>query len=558
MATGKYRLQILGPFALFEPDGSIIRIASRRAQALIALLAMGRNGRRDRHWLGSLLWSEVDAARRDGSLRRELSTLRRCLNPVDAPPLLVIDRQQVALDLSRIEVDALLLDPPHPAAANIDPDITLLEGIDLSDAEAFEDWLTEQRSFVRRMLRHARDQVWRRRVAVALKPTLGIVDFGWHDGDGSLADSGLGGLMARSLIDGLSSWSTLFVVQAGPHRPDQTPMVTARMHDVRYLLDGQMRAHAGGMILTIWLVDAAVGERLWSARRQLSHDNVFAMLDEIVSEVAPLIDSKIEKHERQLAVQRPITAPEAHHLYWRANADIRLWQPDSTARARDMARQVLVIEPGNAWAASLLAFANAVALINGWAADPMTALQEAQIHYQLALAAGSGDPMVLSNLAATLIGTGGQLDEAQSLIERAIALGPTMPGCRFWAGWIALARGRAGDAMRQLELALRHNPELAVRPYALAGLSLARLLADPQDDAADAGTYAAMALEAATLAPHFAPALLAAMVWERRSGHINASRHWADRLAAGNGALVIRAVLRHPDHQRQLQQWLAP
>lgn len=51
----KYRLDLIGPFGLFTPDGRRIDITSKKSIALIALIIVSPSGVRSRRWLQNML-----------------------------------------------------------------------------------------------------------------------------------------------------------------------------------------------------------------------------------------------------------------------------------------------------------------------------------------------------------------------------------------------------------------------------------------------------------------------------------------------------------------------
>jgi DNA-binding SARP family transcriptional activator len=75
-----YTLNLLGTFRLNGPAGERVDVASKKGMALIALLAMAPDGERSRGWLQDKLWGKRQQVEARGSLRRELSNLRKILN----------------------------------------------------------------------------------------------------------------------------------------------------------------------------------------------------------------------------------------------------------------------------------------------------------------------------------------------------------------------------------------------------------------------------------------------------------------------------------------------
>lgn len=129
-------IELYGPFRLLIGEDEVW-ISSRKARAMLALLAMSPYGARTRAWLTDRLWGSRAEEQGRASLRRELSTLR-ALHPVLAE-LVSVRGDRVVLDLKQCLVDA-----HAPAPAGLGPS-SFLEGFDLPGEESFEDWLREVR-----------------------------------------------------------------------------------------------------------------------------------------------------------------------------------------------------------------------------------------------------------------------------------------------------------------------------------------------------------------------------------------------------------------------------
>lgn len=133
---GKYRMYLLGPFALMDQAGVSLAPRSQKAQALLAMLALARRGARSRAWLRDKLWSDRSEEQASASLRQALMEIRKSLGL--ARDLVQADKVTVWLDLQQIELD---IDQTSPSS---DAHDQLLEGIDIRDPE-FEDWLSLER-----------------------------------------------------------------------------------------------------------------------------------------------------------------------------------------------------------------------------------------------------------------------------------------------------------------------------------------------------------------------------------------------------------------------------
>ncbi len=135
-----FRMFLLGPFALVDAEGRSVTPKSKKAQALLAMLALSARGSRSRIWLRDKLWSDRSDDQAAASLRQALLDIHKTLGP--ARDLLIADKNTVWLDMDRLVLDTELVVRTNPSADQITDE--LLEGIDIRDPE-FEDWLTLER-----------------------------------------------------------------------------------------------------------------------------------------------------------------------------------------------------------------------------------------------------------------------------------------------------------------------------------------------------------------------------------------------------------------------------
>ncbi|MGD0980607.1 MAG: hypothetical protein ABR946_03910 [Solirubrobacteraceae bacterium] len=112
------RVALLGPPSI-EVDGLPLAVDTRKATALLALLALSEHGY-TRAEVAELLWPELDGERSRSALRRTLSTLRGALGD----GRVISDRVSITLDLEGAWFDlaefrAVASDPAADSAALI-------------------------------------------------------------------------------------------------------------------------------------------------------------------------------------------------------------------------------------------------------------------------------------------------------------------------------------------------------------------------------------------------------------------------------------------------------
>ncbi|MGO8264439.1 SARP family transcriptional regulator, partial [Rhizobium ruizarguesonis] len=76
-----FRMFLLGPFALVDAGGRSVTPKSKKAQALLAMLALSARGSRSRILLRDKLWSDRSDDHAAASLRQALLDIHKTLGP---------------------------------------------------------------------------------------------------------------------------------------------------------------------------------------------------------------------------------------------------------------------------------------------------------------------------------------------------------------------------------------------------------------------------------------------------------------------------------------------
>ena len=153
-------IKLLGGFEAHLVSGEAIPPIGRKAQALLAYLALAPGTPQPREKLTALLWSDRGEAQARSSLRQALSELRKALAGADPPPL-ETKGEAVALAADAVVVDVEILGrlvdggegPSLESAVDLYRG-DLLDGFAVPDP-AFEDWLRGERQRVRERAREA-------------------------------------------------------------------------------------------------------------------------------------------------------------------------------------------------------------------------------------------------------------------------------------------------------------------------------------------------------------------------------------------------------------------
>src|SRR2546427_7597353 len=149
-SEARLKLTLLGGFQAQLEAGAALVLPTRKAQALLAYLALPLGQAHPREKLATLLWGDMQDAQARGNLRYALSRIRKAL-PRSARLGLVLDGPSVALDPAVVDVDGAGLER---LAADGRPEALeqiaglyrgdLLAGLTLAE-RPFEEWLTSER-----------------------------------------------------------------------------------------------------------------------------------------------------------------------------------------------------------------------------------------------------------------------------------------------------------------------------------------------------------------------------------------------------------------------------
>ncbi|HUT48436.1 MAG TPA: BTAD domain-containing putative transcriptional regulator, partial [Alphaproteobacteria bacterium] len=146
-------ITLLGGFAA-KADGAPLALPTRKAEALLAFLALKPGVARRRERIAATLWPRSGEAQARGSLRQTLTTIRKALQPAGVAGI-ISDGDTLHLDPEGVSVDAARLDAAlaDGSAAELARAAELYAG-DLLDGfalneEPFEDWLGAERTRIR-------------------------------------------------------------------------------------------------------------------------------------------------------------------------------------------------------------------------------------------------------------------------------------------------------------------------------------------------------------------------------------------------------------------------
>lgn len=497
--TSKFKLRLLGPFSFVDPEGRRIVISSRKGAALIAMLAVSKDGERARGWLQTQLWGSREPKEANGSLRRELSDLRQRLNRPSWTPL-ICERDRVRLDLSIVSID--IFEPDEDRAHDAGQPGEFLEGIDIPGEEAFEDWLREQRArLLKPATNSAQTQAAPPQAAAAAAipepgplwtgqgtndgPSLAVLSFANLTGDPDDAYFAEG--FQQELINRLSRvrWLAVIAGDSGGPRGLTVTSHEARGLGAKYLLDGSIRTAADLMRIDVTLYEAARLQAVWSKRIEIARSVIATAFDECLQELVAHLGAKIDHGERSSARERVPSNANITDLLWRGRWHLnRLQHPDSD-QAQELFAKALALDPHSSEAL--------INVTHGLAWAIWTGRESGQrVHEMRRLAQRSMRADPSDGRAYWLAGTAEtwlrHMQPALDLLFQAVELTPSLAIAHAQIGSTMNLCGKSGQAGKHLELARRLSPfdvhlffvfgELAMRSSLLGDFREAIAFAD--------------------------------------------------------------------------------
>jgi adenylate cyclase len=198
----------------------------------------------------------------------------------------------------------------------------------------------------------------------------------------------------------------------------------AKKLGVSHVLEGSVRKAGGRVRITAQLIDGKTGDHVWAERYDRDLTDIFAIQDEITTEIVDALKIKLLPDEKKAIEQRGTTNAEAYNLYLMAR---QYWitgdfgDPRREERIIRLCNRAIEIDPDYPQAWALMALAQ-------------------------------------SNLCYAYSGIEGQ-DDGTAAAERALSLDPTIAEAHLPLAWHYSVRGRDEEANAELEIALRAGPD---------------------------------------------------------------------------------------------------
>ncbi|MFU8895851.1 MAG: hypothetical protein ACNA8J_05640 [Gammaproteobacteria bacterium] len=203
---------------------------------------------------------------------------------------------------------------------------------------------------------------------------------------------------------------------------------------VANILEGSVRKQGNQIRVTAQLIDASSGYHLWSETYDRQLDDVFAIQDEITTEVVKALKMTLLAADQAVIEQTVKGDVQAYNHYLRGQFHARLRTRAGLERALEEFQQAIVIDPG--YAPPYAGIAMIYALLDNYnyrSLDETRELAHRALDRALALDPHSDEAWAVRGL---LLGQGPRAAqrraEARAALERAIEINPNNAFAHLW------------------------------------------------------------------------------------------------------------------------------
>jgi TolB-like protein len=322
-------------------------------------------------------------------------------------------------------------------------------------------------------------------LALPDKPSIAVLPFQNMSGDPEqdyFADG-----VVEDIIAALSRMRWLFVIARNSSFTYKGRAVdvkqVGRDLGVRYVLEGSMRKVGNRVRIAGQLIDSSTSTNLWADRFEGALEDIFDLQDQVTASVVGAIAPRLEQAEMERAKRKPTESLDAYDYYLRGMASYYLRTREAINKALPLFQKAIAVDPCFASAYGMAAWCYAWRKINGWMTDRVREIAETEWFARRAAELGPDDAVALSRAAHALTFVLGNHDDAATLVDRALALNPSLAGAWYASGWVRVWLGETDTAINHFTHAMRLSP---LDPHSIgmqAGTAFAHFLAGRHNEA---------------------------------------------------------------------------
>ncbi len=312
-------------------------------------------------------------------------------------------------------------------------------------------------------------------------------------------------------------------------REGETQVIAAELR-VRALVTGRVVQRNEQLMVSVELADAGTEAQLWGERFIRSATDIFAVQEEVATEIVRSLKLQLSAEERKELLRRQTDDSEAYHAYLRGRHQWNKRSRDGFEQAIHHFQQAIDRDP--AFAAAYAGLADTYNVLGYYNfAPPREVYPRASAASTRALELDATLAEAHASLGYTRLFYDWDWEGARASFELAITHDPGYASAHQWRAWYFLVAGRLGDMLASMRMALKLDP---LSPIINAHMGYALFWAGCQDEAL------AQLNSALSLDPDFALTywpLGAVHVWLRNGEQ--AIRAFRSLVELTNGALGL-------------------
>lgn len=258
-------------------------------------------------------------------------------------------------------------------------------------------------------------------------------------------------------------------------KPDNLKTVAQEL-GVSTVLEGAVQRAGDKVRVNVQLIDANADTHLWAKSYDRDSKDVLSVESEVAGEIADALKANLSPGESHALAAVSTRSPEAHDLFLRAQYELHQAESTLAADAYDRAdafyRQALERDPNFAEAAAALIYSR---LSRHWFVSPLAPqeLEEAKSIIDRALKVAPDSPELHFALGVFFYWGHRQYDKALVEFDRVLKLQPNNAQARQFRGWIYRRRGEWERSIAEIEQAQELDPRDPQMPANLGGIYVA-------------------------------------------------------------------------------------